>query len=257
MTKQSVNSTRQRAKTPPTTSSKTEWRRAEIARGWKIVAPACAAVAPLGLALGMLVTKSGFDWWWATALATIVFAGSMEFLLVGLLVVAAPLAQVAVSTLLVNFRHVFYALTFPLHRVRGVGWKAYSTFALTDEVYAVAATPKSATWSRARIISIQVIFHAIWIACVTLGGWLGTLIPPQIIGLEFAVTALFVVLTLEAYRVRKSIPVVVLALVCAIVGMLISGEHMLLISMSLFLVCLITGYLANGRSRPPKRACDA
>src|SRR5690625_7170830 len=129
--------------------------RAQIVQGWKIVLPACAAVAPLGLALGMLVAQSGLAWWWAPVLAAVVFAGSMEFLLVGLLMAAAPLAQVAVSTLLVNFRHVFYALSFPLHRVRGLSWKAYSTFALTDEVYALPTTPDAQTWSRTRIISIQ------------------------------------------------------------------------------------------------------
>lgn len=223
-------------------------RRAEIKQGWKTVAPACAAVAPLGLALGMLVTKSGLAWWWATALAVIVFAGSMEFLLVGLLVAGAPLAQVAVSTVLVNFRHVFYALTFPLHQVRGPGAKAYSTFALTDEVYAVAAKPESRSWSHTRIMAIQTIFHIIWISCVTIGAGLGTLIPPQVIGLEFAVTALFVVLTLEAIKIRRSLPVPVLALACAVMGMAVSAEHMLLISMSLFVLGLIGKYAVTKRA---------
>lgn len=255
MTRRSVNSTPQCDDLAPTTPSSA--RRSEITLGWKTVAPACAAVAPLGLALGMLVTKSGLDWWWATALAAIVFAGSMEFLLVGLLLAVAPLAQVAISTLLVNFRHVFYALSFPLHRVNGPAWKAYSTFALTDEVYAVAATPESANWSRAKIISIQTIFHAIWIMCVTAGAALGTLIPPEIIGLEFAVTALFVVLTLEAYKARRSIPIPALALVCAAVGMLISAQHMLLISMSLFVAALTATYFYLGRRRSPQRGNDA
>lgn len=247
-----MNSTPQ-CDSSPTTNSPVDSRRAEVASGWKIVAPACAAVAPLGLALGMLVTKSGLDWWWATALAAIVFAGSMEFLLVGMLLAVAPLAQVAVSTLLVNLRHVFYALSFPLHRVRGLGWKAYSTFSITDEVYAVTAVPESASWSRTRIIAIQAIFHAIWVSCVTLGAALGTLIPPQIVGMEFAVTALFVVLTLEAFKVRKSIPVPVLAVICAAIGMLISAEHMLLISMTLFVLCLTATYFNYGRRRSPKR----
>src|SRR5690625_4162777 len=79
--------------------------RTQIVQGWQIVMPACAAVAPLGLALGMLVGQSGLAWWWAPVLAAFVFAGSIEFLLVGLLVAVAPLAQIAVSTFLVNFRH--------------------------------------------------------------------------------------------------------------------------------------------------------
>lgn len=224
--------------------------REEIAAGWRAVLPACVAVIPLGLALGVLVVHSGLAWWWAPVLGAIVFAGTMEFLLVGLLAVAAPLAQIAVSTLLVNFRHVFYAISFPLHRVHGAGWKAYSTFALTDEAYALTVTPESAEWSRARILSIQGFFHLAWVLCVAVGAGVGSLIPPEVVGLEFAVTALFVVLGLEAYKVRRSLPIPALALGCAIVAVLVSGENMLLIAMGMFAAALVCSYVfAAWRSR--------
>ncbi|MGY0537333.1 AzlC family ABC transporter permease [Nocardioides sp. YJ-D4] len=224
--------------------------REEVAAGWRTVLPACVAVVPLGLALGVLVVQSGLAWWWAPVLGAVVFAGSMEFLLVGLLAAAAPLAQIAVSTLLVNFRHVFYAITFPMHRVRGRGWKAYSTFALTDEAYALTATPEAAEWSRTRIISIQAFFHLAWVLCVAAGAGLGSLIPPQVVGLDFAVTALFVVLGIEAYKVRRSVPISVLALGCAIVAALISRDNMLLIAMGMFCAALVCSYvLAARRSR--------
>lgn len=224
--------------------------REEVAAGWRTVLPACVAVVPLGLALGVLVVQSGLAWWWAPVLGAVVFAGSMEFLLVGLLAAAAPLAQIAVSTLLVNLRHVFYAITFPMHRVRGRGWKAYSTFALTDEAYALTATPEAAEWSRTRIISIQAFFHLAWVLCVAAGAGLGSLIPPQVVGLDFAVTALFVVLGIEAYKVRRSVPISVLALGCAIVAALISRDNMLLIAMGMFCAALVCSYvLAASRSR--------
>lgn len=214
----------------------------EVAAGMRTALPACLAVIPLGLALGVLVVQAGFDWWWATIIAAVVFAGSLEFLLVGLIAATAPLAQVAVSAALVNFRHVFYALSFPLHRVTGIGAKAYSTFALTDEAYALTATPESARWSRAKIISIQATFHIAWVTCVTAGALLGMLVPPQVVGLEFAVTALFTVLGIEAYKVRKSLPLPILAIGCAIVGALISPTNMLVIAMGLFTIALIAGY---------------
>lgn len=224
--------------------------REEVAAGWRTVLPACIAVVPLGLALGVLVVHSGFAWWWAPVLGAIVFAGTMEFLLVGLLAATAPLAQIAVSTLLVNFRHVFYAISFPLHRVHGRGWKAYSTFALTDEAYALTVTPESAAWSRTKILTIQAIFHLAWVLCVTAGAGLGSLIPPQVVGLEFAVTALFVVLGIEAYKVRRSLPISALALGCAIVAALISRDNMLLVAMGMFIAALVGSYaLACWRSR--------
>src|SRR5699024_9550039 len=144
--------------------------REEVWQGWRAVLPACAAVLPLGLALGVLVVQTGFSWWWGPLIALFIFAGSLEFLMVGMLAAAAPLSQIAVSALLVNFRHVFYAISFPLHRVHGRGWKVYSTYALTDEVYAVTADPKAQTWSRTRILSIQLIFQAVWVASVCAGG---------------------------------------------------------------------------------------
>lgn len=225
----------------------------EVAAGWRIVMPACIAVLPLGLALGVLVVQSGLQWWWAPVLAAVVFAGSMEFLLVGLLAAAAPLSQIALSTLLVNFRHVFYALSFPLHRVSGRGRKAYSTFALTDEAYALTASGSSARWSSTRILSIQGFFHLGWVLCVTAGAGVGTLIPPWVVGLDFAVTALFVVLGIESYKLRRSLPMPVLAIGCAIVAALISRENMLVIGIGLLISILVIGYILQGRRRPGRK----
>jgi 4-azaleucine resistance transporter AzlC len=83
------------------------------------------SIFPIGLAFGVLVVHSGLAWWWATVISSLIFAGSLEFLLVGLLVAVAPLTQIAVTTFLVNFRHVFYALSFPLHQVEGVAAKMH------------------------------------------------------------------------------------------------------------------------------------
>ena len=89
-------------------------------------------LVPLGLAFGLLLTQSGFAWWWAPLFSLLIYAGSLEFLAIGLLLALTPLAELAVTTLLVNSRHVFYALSFPLHRVRGPWAKTYSMYALTE-----------------------------------------------------------------------------------------------------------------------------
>jgi 4-azaleucine resistance transporter AzlC len=221
---------------------------AEIAAGWRTVLPACAAVVPLGLALGVLVVHSGLAWWVAPLLAGIVFAGSLEFLMIGLIAAVAPLSQVAMTALLVNFRHVFYALSFPLGRVHGSGWKAYSTFTLTDEAYALTTSPEARRWSRTRILSIQGIFHAIWTLAVTLGAAVGGLIPRQLVGLDFAVTALFAVLSIEAYRERKSLPLPVLGLLCSLVAAMIAPGNLLMVAMGLYVGALVA-WFAFGKWR--------
>lgn len=227
--------------------------RHEVGQGWRIAMPACVAVLPLGLALGVLVVHSGLPWWCAPLLAAVVFAGSLEFLLVGMLAAVAPLSQIAATALLVNFRHVFYALSFPLHRVTGVGPKAYSTFALTDEAYALTAAASgvdagvagrgaAATWTRARILSIQASFHLVWVSGVTFGAAVGSLIPAGLVGLDFAVTALFTVLSIEAYLVQRSVPLPILALACAVVAHVVAPDDMLVVAMGLFVVALAGSY---------------
>jgi 4-azaleucine resistance transporter AzlC len=204
--------------------------------------PVGFAVAAMGLAFGVLVTRSGLPWWWATIFAAVIFAGSLEFLLLGLVTAVAPLGQVAAAAFLVNFRHVFYAMSFPLHRVPGVAAKAYSTFALTDEAYALTARPEAQHWSRARILGIQAFVHVFWAGSVTLGALGGTLIPPEVKGLDFAVTALFLVLGIDAFRARRDVPAVVVAIACALAGHAVFGEQMLVAAMAVFTLFLLARY---------------
>ncbi|MGO1592111.1 MAG: AzlC family ABC transporter permease [Ancrocorticia sp.] len=228
----------------------------EIADGWRTILPAALAAVPLGLALGVLVIQTGLEWWWAPILSAVVFAGSMEFLLLGLVAAGTPLPQIAVSTLLVNFRHAFYALSFPLERVKGIGWKMYGTFALTDEAYAVSSVPEAHTWSRTKIIALEASFHLAWTVCVTAGALLGTLIPPEIKGLDFAATALFIVLAIEGYKAHRSVPIPLIALACAGVGAVISPANMLLISMIIFIACLMVMYVLRGRQERNARGSE-
>jgi len=203
------------------------------------------AAAAMGLAFGVLVTRSGLDWWWATIFASVIFAGSLEFLLLGLVTALAPLGQIAAAAFLVNFRHVFYALSFPLHRVPGTAAKAYSTFALTDEAYAVTARPEAQTWSGERILWLQAFVHLFWVGSVTIGALGGTLIPPVVQGLDFAVTALFVVLGIDAFRARRDFPAAVVALVCALVGHVVFGEQMLVAAMAMFTLFLLARHVGR------------
>ncbi|MEU3300972.1 AzlC family ABC transporter permease [Streptomyces sp. NPDC006678] len=197
------------------------------------------ALFPLGMAFGVLVIHSGLDWWWASVITAFVYAGSLEFLLVGLIVAATPLAQIALTAFLVNFRHVFYALSFPLHRVTGKAGKFYGTFALTDEAYALSTTPGAASWTRARILWLQVFCQGYWVLGATAGALIGALLPDRLVGLDFALTALFAVLVIDGYRARRDLPAPVLALVCALVARFAFPDQMLLAAMGLFTAGLL------------------
>ncbi|MFJ9854796.1 AzlC family ABC transporter permease [Streptomyces sp. NPDC101150] len=205
------------------------------------------ALFPLGIALGVLVVHAGLAWWWATAFTAVVYAGSLEFLLVGLVVAATPLAQVALTAFLVNFRHVFYALSFPLHQVKGRFGRAYSTFALTDEAYALTTGQAARSWSGRRIVWLQVLCQLYWVAGATAGALFGAVVPARLAGLDFALTALFVVLAVDAYRARRDLPTPVLALVCALVARFVVPGQMLLAALGLFTAGLLARHALSKR----------
>ena len=197
---------------------------------------------PLGLAFGLLLVQSGLPWWWAPIFSFTIYAGSLEFLAIGMLLAATPLASVALASLMVNFRHVFYGLSFPLHRVRGRAAKVYSMYALTDEAYAVAATKDPELLSSARILWIQVLCQVYWVGGGVVGALAGAAIPTQLRGLDFALTALFAVLAIDAFRAKRDIPTPVLALLCALTALLVAREQMLVVAMSLFTAALLARY---------------
>ncbi|BDM74652.1 branched-chain amino acid transporter AzlC (plasmid) [Streptomyces nigrescens] len=206
------------------------------------------ALLPLGLALGVVITRAGLPWWCAPLFAAVVYAGSFEFLLVGLTVAATPLATIALTAFLVNVRHVFYALSFPLHRVRGRLAKGYSTFALTDEAYAMTTGGQAQSWSSARILSLQGIFQLYWVGGATTGALLGSLIPDRITGLDFAMTALFAILATDAVAERRNdLPTPVLALFSALAARLFFPGQLLLVAFSLFTAALLARHLATGK----------
>ncbi|MFE7118769.1 AzlC family ABC transporter permease [Streptomyces sp. NPDC057654] len=207
----------------------------------------------VGLAFGALVTQSGLQWWWAGLSAALAFGGSFEFLLIGLVTAVAPLATIGVSAFMVNVRHVFYALSFPLHRIPGRVGKTYSTFALCDEAYALAAGEQARDWTGRRIVCLQLFLHMYWVGSAVAGALLGSLIPKSVTGLDFALTALFAVLAVDAVRdLRGDLPTPVLALLSALAARLLFPGEMLLAAFGLFTAGLLARHFVvsgnpNGR----------
>ncbi|WP_268968402.1 AzlC family ABC transporter permease [Tomitella gaofuii] len=197
---------------------------------------------PLGLAFGVLLSQSGLAWWWAPVFSMMIYAGSLEFLAIGLLLAITPLAQVALTAFMVNFRHVFYALSFPLHKVRGPLARTYSMYALTDESYAVTATRPEAELTGGRVLGIQMFCQLYWVGGGLAGALVGLAIPGRVEGLDFALTALFAVLAVDAFRVRRDIPTPVLALACAIGALFVPSGAFLVVAMGAFTVVLLARY---------------
>lgn len=196
---------------------------------------------PLGVAFGLLVLQQGLPWWLAPALSIMAYAGSLELLLVGMIATVMPLAAIALTTFLVNFRHVFYAFSFPLKVIGSRCARVYSVYALTDEAYAVTAASPG-TWTPPRLLSMQLAFQAYWVGGGLVGVAVGQLLPGKIEGLEFALCALFVTLTLDACRTSAQVPALLLAGLAFGFAMILAPGAVLFAALILFVSLLNVRY---------------
>lgn len=156
----------------------------------------------LGSAFGVLLQHAGYHFIWAFCISLTVFAGSGQFLLVSLLSGGASLPMTGAMTLLINSRHMFYGLSF-VERFKKTGRKyPYMIFSLTDETYSVLCSvkPEPGVQEGSAMFLIALFNHFYWIAGSVLGALLGQLLPIDFTGIDFSMTALFVVLFIEQWK---------------------------------------------------------
>ena len=211
-----------------------------------MTAPIAAGYIPLRIAYGILVMQLGTPWWMAPALSIAAFSGSAELLVIALAASYTPIAVIAVTMLLVNFRHLFYAFSFPLHLVEGRFARLFSMYALVDEAYAItAARPEG--WTKPRLLAMQATYLTTWVASGLVGVLAGSFIPAQIQGLDFALTALFITLTVDSIRSLKDIPSVVLAAGSFLIAMAIWPKQRLLLALLLYVGALVVRHVLTRR----------
>ena len=181
---------------------------------------------------------------WALLISGIVYAGSMQFVLVGLLGGGfASLASVALTTLSVNSRHLFYGLSF-LDTFRQMGRaKPYMIFSLSDETYSLQCSvqiPEQLNANRTRLW-ISALDQGYWVAGSVAGAALGSVLPFDLTGIDFAMTALFVVIFVDQWRAAKSHLPAVAGLVFGLVWLLVLGPDRFLLPA---LVCTVLALAA-------------
>ncbi len=209
---------------------------------FRITFPVLLGYIPLGIAFGLLLSGAGYHWSYALLMSIFIYAGSVQFILVALLVAGAGLTEFLIITLLINLRHSFYGLSM-LERFSDAGkFKTYLIFALTDETYALLTTtelPENISKGKFYFF-IAAMNHFYWITGSMLGAVLGSVIDLDLEGMAFVLTALFVVLTIEQYYHSSTlIPFIAAILAGGISLALFSSKNMLLFSIligTLFLV---------------------
>ena len=156
----------------------------------------------LGISYGVLMTASGFPFWLPMLTSLSIFAGSMEFVLVNLLLSGFDLLQAFLMTLLINARHLFYGIAM-LDRYKGMELKKlYLIFGLTDETFSINCSmdPPEGVDRGWFCLFVTLLDHSYWFLGAALGGVFGSILHFNTEGLDFVMTAMFVVIFLEQWK---------------------------------------------------------
>ena len=174
-------------------------------RAFKDSLPIMAGYLALGIGYGVLLQSKGYSFWWAILMSVTMFAGSGQYAGVDFMASGASLLTTAFMTLIINCRHFFYGVSL-LDKYRGTGvFKPYLIFGLTDETYSIAATVKLDDTIDAKkyYFFLTALNHSYWITGCVLGAVLGMFLPFSSEGVDFAMTALFIVIMVEQWLDSK------------------------------------------------------
>lgn len=176
-----------------------------LAAAFPITIPVMVGYLFLGVAFGFSWQKNGYGVFWAILMSAVIYAGSMQFLAINFLTPGVGVLSIIFMTLMVNIRHIFYGLSM-LERFRGTGKKKpYLIFSLTDETFSLlcSAEPPQGVDRGLFYFFISLLDQVYWVAGSALGGLAGALLSFNTKGIDFAMTALFVVIFVNQWRESK------------------------------------------------------
>ena len=172
-----------------------------IKEALKASVPVMMGYIVLGIAFGILLESNGYSWIYSLLMSGFIYAGSMQFVGINLLVSGASIVQTALMTLLINARHIVYGLSMikPFEDMKEL--KPYMIFSLTDETYSLLVGTKvpDGCDKKYYLFFISLFDQCYWVLGSLMGSLIGSLITFNTTGLDFAMTALFVVIVLEQF----------------------------------------------------------
>lgn len=199
--------------------------------------PVMAGYLVLGMGFGVLLESKGFGVLWAFCMSLFIYAGSMQYLAVSMLSPGVSLVSAAVTTLMVNARHLFYGVSM-VDKYKNTGKrKPYLIFALTDETYSLVCDGEH---SDDYYLLVSLFNHFYWVAGSVLGSLIGSLLSFNTNGIDFALTALFLTVFTEQWLSQKRHRYAVIGVLASVVCLILFGaENFLIPSMALIAVTLL------------------
>ncbi len=206
--------------------------------------PVMAGYLVLGTGFGILLETKGYSFLWALLMSASIYAGSMQFVMIDLITGGASIITTALTTLMVNARHLFYGISM-IDKYRDTGkYKPYLIFALTDETYSLVVqdTPEFSDKERSRYcFLVSLIDQCYWVTGSVVGGLLGSLIPFNMDGIDFALTALFVTIFTEQWLTAKDHASALIGVLSSVFCLVIFGADRFLIPDMVLITVLLAG----------------
>jgi 4-azaleucine resistance transporter AzlC len=216
-------------------------RRRALAAAFPCTIPIFAGFWFLGLAYGIYMNVSGFSFLYPMLMSLTIFGGSLEFVAVSMLLSTFAPLQTLIMTLMIQARHLFYGISM-LDKLKGLGWnRFYLIFGMCDETFSInytAKIPKEVDrgWF---MFFVTLLNHFYWFSGATIGGLLGSLLTFDTKGLDFVMTAMFVVIFLEQYLKEQKHYTALIGVGSSVVCLLCFGAKSFMIPTMLCILCLL------------------
>lgn len=197
---------------------------------------------PVGTVYGLMMSAAGYNWLWSAAASVFVYAGSLQMLMISFFKSNMSLLTVAVTALLLNSRHIFYGLSF-IEKFRSYGaWRWFLIYGMPDESYSLLCSyvPREGVEEKwVHIFSTGLIWFY-WVAFSVFGGLIGSLVSFNTDGLDFALTALFIVILLDQIKAGGTKLPAIIGIVSSVVCIIILGaDNFLLPSLGVTVCALL------------------
>ena len=186
---------------------------------------------------------NGYGPFWAALMSAMGFGGSMQYVAISLLVTAFDPLQAFLLSIMVNARHIFYGLSM-LEKYKGMGkLRVFLIYVLSDETFSLVSTlePPENVARKDFYFWISLLDYSYWIIATALGGVFGGFLRFDTTGLDFALTALFVVLFMEQWKKRENRPAGVIGVVCAAASLAVFGADNLVIPVMILILAVLLG----------------
>ena len=204
--------------------------------------PVMAGYLVLGIGFGILLRDAGYGVPWAFCMSLLIYGGSMQYVGVGLIAGAASVLTTALTTLMVNARHLFYSISM-IGRYKNAGaYKPYLIFGLTDETYSLLSTGEAPAGVDVNLYRFLVTLfnHCYWIIGGILGNLLGEVLPFSSEGVDFSMTALFIASFTEQWLTSKDHLPALTGLLGTLACLLLFGPERFLIPAMLLITLVLT-----------------